>query len=131
MPYAVVGTRTIRSFHPRWPELGTEIHHSVGIGPLVLRDTTEVIGAEPPRLLVLEARIRPLGVLRVELRFAPRSGDTLLTIDETALTGPVALPGIHLLVDGMIAVRNQEMARRVGRLVEAREQQRPLRRAVA
>lgn len=67
----VVGNRTIRRFDPRWPDQGTMAHHTVGFGPLRLRDTVEVTDVDGPRRLALEARFRPLGVMAVTFLVNP------------------------------------------------------------
>lgn len=123
--YIVVGTRTIRAFDPNWPDPHTQIHHSVGIGPLVIRDSTEVVEVQPPHLLVLEARFRPFGVVTVRFTLEPAGADTRLTVEETPRRGPVALPGFERVIDAAIYLRNWEMLRRIHRLVERRPQWRP------
>jgi uncharacterized protein YndB with AHSA1/START domain len=124
LAYFVVGTRTIRRFDPRWPDPGTSVHHSVGIGPLVLRDETVVRWADPSRRLVLDARIRPLGQFRVDFTLHPEGTGTRLTVDEYPVAGVAALPVIGTLVDRLVYLRNLEMGRRLRRLVDRREQQR-------
>jgi uncharacterized protein YndB with AHSA1/START domain len=121
---AVPGTRRIRHFDPAWPALGTRLHHSVGLGPFVLRDHTEVLEVEPPHRLVLEARLRPLGSLRVEFSLAGRPGGTELTIDEQPAGGLVALAALRPLVNALLRLRNHELGRRLRRIVAAREARR-------
>jgi uncharacterized protein YndB with AHSA1/START domain len=126
LAYFVVGSRTIRRFDPRWPELHTEVHHTVGIPPFVIRDTTEVTDVRPPHLLTLEARFRPIGVTVVEFRLSPHPEGTELTINEYPVRGPLALSLLAKLVDGLITLRNQESGRRLRKLVEARQAQQAL-----
>jgi len=120
----VVGSRTIRHFDPRWPEVGTRAHHSVGIGPLVIRDSTEVLAEDTPHRLVLEARVRPFGTATVEFRLADHPDGTELTVTERPRTGPMALPVVAAVVDVLMGIRNVELGRRLTRLVERREAQR-------
>lgn len=124
LDYFVVGTRSIRRFDPRWPDQGTKVHHSVGFGPLVLRDETEVLESEPDRRLVLEARLRPLGLFRVEFALSAHTEGTALMVNEFPVSGPASLPGLSRLVDRLLAFRNIEMGRRLQILTEQRECQR-------
>jgi uncharacterized protein YndB with AHSA1/START domain len=123
LAYFVVGTKKIRSFDPHWPDSGTKVHHSVGLGPLVLRDETEVLESVSGRLLVLEVRLRPLGLFKVEFRLSPHSEGTELTVDEFPVAGPASLPGLSEVVDRLIKLRNIEMGRRIEKLVGQREHQ--------
>jgi uncharacterized protein YndB with AHSA1/START domain len=52
----VVGSSQTRGVTGRWPAVGSRFHHTQGVGPLGLRDDTEVIEAKRPRRLVLEVR---------------------------------------------------------------------------
>ena len=72
----VVGTSRIRDVDPSWPAVGARIHHSVGAWPLLLDDQTEVIDADPGRLLVLRAKGWPAGeaMVQLELHHADSGG---------------------------------------------------------
>jgi hypothetical protein len=84
---------------------------------LVIHDTTSVLESDPPRRLVLEARARPLVIARVDIRFEPEDGGTLVVLDETATGGLVgALP--PAVTDAPIHLRNHETVRRLKRLAE-------------
>jgi uncharacterized protein YndB with AHSA1/START domain len=80
--YWVVGSKVIREADPHWPQPGSKIHHTVGIGPLELSDHTESIEAERPRRLQLRAKGRPLGTARVTLDMVPKAGGTLVRMVE-------------------------------------------------
>lgn len=123
LAYFVVGTKTIRRFDPDWPDPGAKVHHTVGIGPLALRDETEVREAEVDRQLVLDARIRPFGVFRVEFDLTPDPEGTELAVNEYPLSGLAALPALAEVVDRLVKIRNVEMIRRLQNLVERRERQ--------
>ena len=113
----VVGCKEIRSVDDNWPEPGATLHHSVGLGPLTVRDTTTVIECEAPQRLVLRARARPAGVARVELDLAARDGGTEVVIRERPVSGPPAL--LHNPVqDWLIDRRNREGLRRLKQLAE-------------
>lgn len=85
----VVGARRIRWFDARWPDPGTAIHHTVGVGPLAVRDRTEVERDELPDELELAAGVRPLGVLRVVFRLQAEGAGTRVTMEEGPRSGPV------------------------------------------
>lgn len=78
----VLGSKEIRRVDGPWPTAGARVHHSVGVGPLVVRDHTEVIDSIPLRLLVLKAHIRPLGVARVRLDLTASGDGTAITMTE-------------------------------------------------
>ncbi|HYH48339.1 MAG TPA: SRPBCC family protein, partial [Acidimicrobiia bacterium] len=61
----VVGSKYIRGADPDWPAVGSRFHHVVGVGPLSISDHTKIEEIDPPRLLKLRARARPLGTALV------------------------------------------------------------------
>jgi len=107
-PHWLVGARDIRSVDDRWPEPGTAFHHRVGlIGPLKVADLSKVIEVDPPLLLSLEVRARPLGRGRAtfslrELAGAP--GRTEVTLDEVPVG---ALAPLRPVLDPITAHRNR------------------------
>ena|SRR5829696_9015937 len=113
----VVGCKQIRAVDDNWPEPGATLHHSVGLGPVTVRDTTTVIESDPARRIVLRARARPAGVARVEIDLAERDGGTEVTLRERPVSGPPAL--VHNpLQDWLIDRRNREGLRRLKQLAE-------------
>jgi len=114
----VVGSSKTRGFDSAWPEAGAVFHHTQGVGPLGLRDTTEVIEAHESHRLVLEVRMRPLLVARVELALAPHGEGTWLTIRESPFGGLLGRFGGPLL-EPALSVRNVESLRRLRRLAES------------
>ncbi|HEY8525028.1 MAG TPA: SRPBCC family protein [Acidimicrobiales bacterium] len=120
-PGFVVGAKRVRYFDPRWPEPGTTIHHTVGVGPLAIRDETEATTCDPPHLLVVRPKIRPFVTAETSFRLEPHGEeDTLLRVDEYAVDGPLApvWPGP---LDGLMALRNRRVVRRLARMAEARQ----------
>ncbi len=115
----VVGTKRIRTFDPRWPERGSAFHHTLGIGPFVLRDLTRVDDVEEPHRLVLRAQMRPFSVNRVTFRLTPQGDRTELEVEEYAIEGPAAKLW-NPVFDGMMWLRNQEMVRRFKRVAQRR-----------
>lgn len=115
----VVGSRQVRDVDRAWPAPGARIHHTVGVGRLSFDDDTEVVEADHPHRLVLEARLRPFATARVELQFEERDGAIAAVIDEQLVDGPLArLP--RLLSDPLLKGRNIETLRRLRSLVERR-----------
>jgi uncharacterized protein YndB with AHSA1/START domain len=117
----VVGADNIRAVDPEWPAVGSRFHHTVGVGPAKVDDTTKVIAVDPPRRLVLEARARPAGVAHVEfvVESAPDRSGTVVTIEEHPIDGAAeALPSV--LTDAGLKLRNVETLRRLRKLVEQR-----------
>jgi uncharacterized protein YndB with AHSA1/START domain len=119
-PLWVVGATRMREVDAEWPAVGACLHHSVGVWPLVLDDTTEVLAATPPTLLRLRARAWPTGAAHVELRLDPEGDGTRVTIEEDAVAGPARLipaPLRHAQLDW----RNRESLRRLAFVVEGRQ----------
>ena len=115
--YWVVGSKEIRGADPDWPHRGSRFHHTVGFGPLEIKDSTAVELYEPPRRLRLRAKARPLGTALVTLTLAPEDGGTRVTMVEDpadTLTALIFNPLTHLLVRG----RNAESLRRLKELAE-------------
>jgi uncharacterized protein YndB with AHSA1/START domain len=92
----VVGSDTIRDADPTWPAPGSRFYHRVGVGPIKVKDHTEVLEADRPRKLALHARARPLGT----------AGDTLSKL------------AINPLTDWLVHHRNVESLRRLKRIAE-------------
>jgi uncharacterized protein YndB with AHSA1/START domain len=113
----VVGSREIRGADERWPEPGTALAHTIGVPPLLLADDTIVERAEPPVLLVLRARARPLPSARVTIQLQPDRDGTRLTLVEDP-----ANPLVNLLAGPLghaaLRARNHESLRRLKALAE-------------
>ena len=118
-PLWVVGATRMRAVDAEWPAVGSKLHHSVGVWPLVIDDNTEVLECEPGTMLRLRARGWPVGEAEVVLRLSPSGRETLVEIDEDAVSGPgTFVPG---LARGLsIKVRNVETLRRLALLAEGR-----------
>jgi uncharacterized protein YndB with AHSA1/START domain len=113
----VVGCKTIRTVDDTWPAPGATFHHSVGLGPITVRDSTTVLESDAPHRLVLRARARPAGVARVELDVTARDGGADVLMLERPVSGPPAL--LHNpLQDWLIDRRNRESLRRLKQLAE-------------
>lgn len=108
----VVGAKDIRTADGTWPEVGSKLHHIIGVGPVQLQDSTKVLESEPPRRLVMEARARPLGIARVELLLEPHGDRTRVTISEEAIRPP-AVKAINPALHPLVHSRNTETLRRL------------------
>lgn len=85
----VVGASHIRSVDEDWPSVGSRIHHSVGVWPMLIEDTTKVVAVEPGVSISLEARGFPLGAAAVGLTLVPQDGGrTLVRMTEHVVRGP-------------------------------------------
>ena len=118
-PVWVVGASRMRSVDEGWPAPGTKLHHSFGVWPLLLNDTTEVLEFDPGHRLVLEARGWPIGNARVEITVEAAADGSLVSIAEDVSDGPARLVPQPVRVAG-IDVRNRETLRRLALLAEGR-----------
>jgi uncharacterized protein YndB with AHSA1/START domain len=117
--YWVVGSIEVREADPDWPRAGSRFHHTVGVGPLRLKDYTTVEEMRRDRYLQLQSKTRPLGNARVALKLAKAGTGTRVTLTEDPADWPTALvfmPLTHLLVRG----RNAESLERLAELSEGR-----------
>ncbi len=116
----VVGATRIREVDAAWPAVDSRIHHSFGLWPAVIDDTTHVLESEADRLLVLAARGWPVGEAEVRIRLTPAGDDgTTLTIEE-ALTGGLGRLLPTRLEQLAVRPRNGEALRRLCMLAEGR-----------
>ena len=114
----VVGCDNIRAAEGEWPAVDSKFHHTVGIGPLTIKDNTEVEEVERPRRLVIRAKTRPLGAQRVKLELEPSGSGTHVTMEEGPAGGPPAkLAGLPF--DVLLRGRNSESLRRLKALAES------------
>lgn len=119
-PTWVVGATRMRDVDSTWPQTGSKLHHSAGVWPAVVNDNTEVLESEPGRFLRLRARGWPFGEAEVKISLTPSGAETLVEIDETAVSGPGAM--IPAPVEAvMVKWRNAETLRRLAFIVENRQ----------
>ncbi|MEI7059131.1 SRPBCC family protein [Nocardioides sp. CCNWLW239] len=118
-PLWVVGASRLRDADKDWPNVGSQLHHSVGVWPLLLDDSTEVLECDPGSRLLLRARGWPVGAAHVEITVEPAGEDTEITIREQAVAGPGALVP-RLVQDPLLTWRNVEALRRLAFIVERR-----------
>ena len=119
-PLWVVGASRMRDVDETWPEVGSRLHHSVGVWPGLIDDNTEVLSAERHVSLKLRAKGWPMGEAEVLIELLPDGDGTLVRIHEKPVKGPgVLVP--KPLVDPMLSWRNVEALRRLAFIVEGRE----------
>lgn len=111
----VVGSKAIRDADARWPAPGSKFHHTIGVGPFTVKDHTESLDAQPPRLLALRAKGRPLGTARVTMEMTPKDSGTLVRMTETP-DGPTAILALNPLVHLFTKARNAESLMRLEEL---------------
>jgi hypothetical protein len=116
----VVGASGIRAVEPEWPARGSRLHHSFGVWPALIDDTTEVLTCDPGRTLLLKARGWPAGEAHVQIKVAGDGADrSIVSIGEDAIAGPGRLlprPVRQLL----IGPRNTETIGRLALIAEGR-----------
>ena len=115
----VVGASRTRKADAGWPDRGTKFHHTQGFFGVGLPDNTEVLSVSRPRRLVLEARIRPFAVNKVDLRLHKSGSGTRVTMVEYP-TGGIAKRVANPLMDLALHLRNIESLRRLRRMAEER-----------
>ena len=118
-PTWVVGASRMRAVDAAWPAPGSAIHHSVGVWPALLDDTTSVLEWDPPRHALFTARGWPIGVAHVAIDVRERAGESgcLVRLTEHAVAGPARfIP--KPIADAGLRVRNTETLQRLGFLAE-------------
>ncbi|MGZ4150849.1 MAG: SRPBCC family protein [Actinomycetota bacterium] len=118
-PRWVVGAHRIRDVDPDWPRDGSSFHHSVGVRPFLIDDSTTLVHAERPRLVELRARAWPLGEADVRLELEQRDGLTRVTMREVPVEGPGRAIW-RAPVAAITTLRNRWSLKRLKRLVEER-----------
>ena len=118
-PSWVVGASRIRDVEASWPAVDAKIHHSFGIWPALIDDSTSVLEWDPPRRMALKARGWPMGSAKVVLEVEPAPTGCQITIREDAIEGPGTLMPKPAR-DALIHVRNVETLRRLSYLAEGR-----------
>ena len=116
----VVGNSRMRAVDSRWPEPGSTIHHSVGIWPLVINDSTVVHTCIPERELVLVANGRPFGKARITLRLDDLDdGGCRIEMAEVPVSPPLSLLP-HQVALAIAFPRNRETTWRLAAMAERR-----------
>ena len=85
-PVWVVGASRMREVDVHWPAVGSKLHHSVGLWPLLIDDNTEVTATVPGHSVTLRARAWPVGEAEVHIRLVPVGAETEVRITEDAVS---------------------------------------------
>lgn len=119
-PRWVVETQEIRAEDASWPEVGSSIYFTAGLGPFVLKGDTTVRVLEWGRRLELEAHALPYGTARVAIQTIPWTDRTTVVIlDEHPLRGTGAR--LHnRFVDSLLHLRTRRMLSNLARVAEER-----------
>jgi len=118
-PLFVVGATRMRDVDEEWPAPGARLHHSVGVWPVTVDDTTSVLECDAPKRLKLRARVWPAGAAEVTFELAEHPDGTEVTIIEDASHGPARfIPGLVRVP--MLDWRNSETLRRFAYVAERR-----------
>ncbi|GAB3148030.1 SRPBCC family protein [Microbacterium neimengense] len=118
-PSWVVGASRMRSVDEAWPAEGAQLHHSFGVWPLLIDDTTEVREYDAPRRVVLRARGWPVGEARVLMEVRPSDDGCVVRITEDAVAGPGSwIP--RWILNVPLHLRNAETLQRLAFLAEGR-----------
>ena len=113
----VVGSSRTRGADADWPAPGSSFRHVQGFWGIGLSDDTKVVASTRPRTMLLEARVRPFAVNKVELRLLPSGPGTNVVMVEYP-TGGLARLLPKRLMDAALWLRNVEALRRLRKLAE-------------
>lgn len=113
----VVGASEVVESDAGWPAIGTAFEHRVGVWPLRIADHTRVVDSDPPRMLKLAAKARPLGTATVIMELEPDGTGCLVRMTE----GPrdrFTAAFFNKASEPLIKLRNIESLRRLANLAE-------------
>jgi hypothetical protein len=116
-PSWVVGASRMREVDESWPAAGARLHHSVGVWPALIDDSSVVEACDPPRRMVLKARGWPLGEARVTIDVKARGDGSVVRIQEEAVAGPARYVP-RPVMDVLLRWRNAETLHRLAYLAE-------------
>ena len=111
-PSWVVAASRMRAVDAAWPTAGSSIHHSVGVWPALIDDSTSALEWESPGHALFTARGWPIGKSHVALDVKARGGGCVVRITEDATAGPGRFVP-SFLRDPAISMRNVETLRRL------------------
>ncbi|UFS59824.1 SRPBCC family protein [Subtercola endophyticus] len=118
-PTWVVGASRMRDVDETWPHVGSHLHHSFGVWPVLINDETTSLQWDPPHRVVMQPKGWPLGEARVVVEVKPHTKGCRVTIVEHAVKGPgTLLPRTAL--DVALFIRNVETLKRLAFMAEAK-----------
>lgn len=108
----VVGTSRIRSVDPSWPNVGSQLSHSVGLWPATIDDVTMSRAWDPARFIELRAHGWPMGEAWVRIEVVPTPTGCRVSFGEDVVRGPARLipPALRA---ALFRPRNVESLRRL------------------
>jgi hypothetical protein len=118
-PTWVVGASRMRKVDDHFPATGSQLHHSAGVWPALLDDTTSVMVWDPPRRMELQARGWPAGAAHVVIEVREVAAGCEVTLAEDVVKGPGVLVPRGARA-ALITWRNTESLRRLAYLAEGR-----------
>lgn len=114
-PRWLIGTRRIRAVSDDWPSPQSSFKHSVGFGLLMIADVSTLRAIQPPVMMELLVRARPVLEAVVRFELAPTSAGSRLTMRET----PIGVCSVLAAVaQPLIQARNEASLHRLRALVE-------------
>jgi uncharacterized protein YndB with AHSA1/START domain len=120
----VYGAQDVLDSDPEWPAVGAGLEHESGLPGVTLVDETIVLESEPPRRLVLRAKVGVLGEFRVELVLTPEGSGTRVTMTEEPVAGAARLGGpvttAGLLVRNLLSLRKLRELSTTGEAADSR-----------
>ena len=116
----VVGNSRMRAVDPDWPQPGSTIHHSIGVWPAVINDSTVVESCTPEDELVLIANGRPFGKAQITLRLHDADGGgCVIEMAEVPVSAPMKWLPDSVALAGVFP-RNRETTWRLAAIAERR-----------
>ncbi|MEJ1154713.1 SRPBCC family protein [Microbacterium marmarense] len=119
-PTWVVGASRMREVDEHWPQPGGRLHHSFGVWPALINDTTLSLEWNPPHQMVMRARGWPLGEAQVTIDVRAIGDEhCMVRIQEQAVRGPTRLLP-RFMRDLLLHARNAETITRLAFVAEGR-----------
>ena len=115
----VVGNSRMRAVDADWPAPGSKTHHTIGLWPLTINDETVVEACTPGKEIVLNAKTRPFGVVRITLRLNETPTGCQIEMSEVPVGGPLSLVPRRLAL-AAVWPRNRECTWRLAAHAERR-----------
>ncbi|MEO6826211.1 MAG: SRPBCC family protein [Microbacteriaceae bacterium] len=116
-PSWVAGASRMRDVDKDWPAPGARIHHSVGVWPVLLNDTTSMLEWDPPRHALFKARGWPIGEAHAAIDVRERRDGCVVRMIEDVVAGPARF--IPAPIENILTYqRNTETLRRLAYLAE-------------
>lgn len=115
----VVGPDAVVDVSDDWPRVGSCFTHETTLGPLRVRDVTEIERIEVPRIMTLRANIRPIGlVARIVLELSESEAGTCVRLVEYPIAGAWRSTWNPVL-DRLLWARNTAALQRLRVIVES------------